>query len=104
MSSETDAFLEHHGVKGMKWGVRRTGNVQKNLDRMNRMAKGKASEADLLRAVATNKASNPKDAKKRLERGAAMQKKVLEGKAFATSILLKASGVRIQDLNYHQEK
>ena len=24
MSTETDAFLAHYGVKGMKWGVRRT--------------------------------------------------------------------------------
>lgn len=33
MIIDEDVFLEHHGVKGQKWGVRR---AQRKLDRANR--------------------------------------------------------------------
>jgi hypothetical protein len=36
---DVDAFLEHHGVKGMHWGVRKertASDVQKDLDRIER--------------------------------------------------------------------
>lgn len=33
MSDEVDKFLEHYGVPGMKWGVRRATNAQKGADR-----------------------------------------------------------------------
>lgn len=37
--------IEHHGIKGMKWGVHK----QKQLDRANRVAAGKGSTLDKLR-------------------------------------------------------
>lgn len=32
---EVEDFLEHHGIKGQRWGIRR-----ENLDRISRVAKG----------------------------------------------------------------
>lgn len=46
---EVDDFLEHVGVKGMKWGVRR----QKRLDRLNRVAKGKSTRGERARVLLT---------------------------------------------------
>lgn len=42
-------FLEHFGVKGMKWGVRQ----QARLDRTNRVAAGKGSFGDKARVAST---------------------------------------------------
>lgn len=41
-SDEVDAFLAHHGVKGMHWGVRK----QRELELHTRVAKGEGSKTD----------------------------------------------------------
>lgn len=43
----TDAFLEHFGVKGMKWGVRR----EKHLNSLKRTAEGTGSFKDKYVAI-----------------------------------------------------
>jgi hypothetical protein len=56
--------LEHHGVKGMHWGVRkaRTGNIDQETARLDRVAKGGGSLRD--KAVALNSAKLTKVVRK----------------------------------------
>lgn len=66
-------FLEHFGVKGMKWGVRQ----QKRLDMTKRVAEGKGSLGDRVRvAGAQSMISNIRG--KNLKGAAARQVKDLE--------------------------
>ena len=44
----TDDFLEHYGVKGMKWGQRK----QSQADSLRRVSQGKGSKGDTTKAVA----------------------------------------------------
>lgn len=46
MTKNVDEFLEHHGVKGQKWGVRRTREKQLHLDRLQRVKNGAATSQD----------------------------------------------------------
>lgn len=39
---QIDEFLEHHGVKGQKWGIRN----QQRLDRVARVARGTATRGE----------------------------------------------------------
>lgn len=99
--ADIDAFLEHHGVKGMHWGVRGTRRTQKILDRLDRASKGKASRTDKL-LNANRFVFSKKGAQKNLMRGAMLQEKVKAGKAKTSNILATATGIKIKDLNYHQ--
>lgn len=93
---DVDAFIEHYGVKGMRWGVRGTRRVQKRLDRANRLLEGKGSVKDhILRPAFTKKGIN-----RQLQRGADDQAKILAGKKKVGNAIAVASGVRIKDLNY----
>lgn len=39
MTTDVDEFLSHYGVKGMKWGVRRTGQVSSTTAKTSRLAR-----------------------------------------------------------------
>jgi len=54
------ANLSHHGVKGMHWGVRkaRTGNIDQETARLDRVANGGGSIRD--KALALNRSKIPK--------------------------------------------
>lgn len=96
LDKEIEAFLEHHGVKGMRWGVRGTRRVQKRIDRANRILGGTASKKDqLLRSAITKKGIN-----RQLQRGADDQAKILAGQKKVANVLATASGVKIKNLNY----
>jgi hypothetical protein len=96
---EIEEFLEHHGVKGQRWGVRGTRRVQKRLDRAQRLATGKGSVKDqLLRSAFTKKGLN-----RQLQRGADHQAKVNAGKRRIRNRLDIMAGVRVKDLNFHKK-
>lgn len=102
MNINEEIYLEHFGVKGQKWGVRKTRKVQNALDRTNRIAKGKASPSDKILIGLTSGRVTKKSAARGLRRGAALQKRINDGDSKVQEILLKATGIRIKELNYHQ--
>lgn len=121
---QIDDFLEHHGVKGQKWGVRRAakraasgsdrfGNrnnarVQRRVDRVARVAQGKASVGDMIRATLFNipvrdivaeGGSIKGGAQHQLDRNKRLQNKISSGKRNATDIMLRLGGTDIRELN-----
>lgn len=102
-------FLEHYGVKGMKWGQRRHLNIQKRIDMQRRVATGTGSRGDKLasgyNAINANPISVVKrgfsgTAERNVMKAAELQTKVANGEAKVTKMLLKLSGVKIEKLNY----
>lgn len=101
--SEVEDFLAHFGVKGMKWGVRRTARIQKIIDRHERVANGTASTKDRLLA-ANRGVFTARGANRTLQRAANNQAKLNAGKHKTTAILLKVHGVNYKDLTYGGRK
>lgn len=103
-------LLEHSGVKGMKWGVRRkqkrTARQQKRIDRVRRVAGGTGSKTD--KFVSSMIVVPGFRGIRGATRGAqlhlnALQKekdKILAGKAKAKDLLNKAYGINMRDLNF----
>lgn len=100
MSVSNDDALEHYGVKGMHWGVRkaRTGDLNKRASRNERVASGNASVVDHIITFNGSSARNLKKSggyKKEAARRAANKRAEIErlatGKAKALDIL-KAYG------------
>jgi len=92
--------LQHYGVKGMKWGVRkaRTGDINVRATRLERVAKGKGTVADKLVTFAGSSARNIKrsggfrqEAARRAQNLRAQEERLATGKAKVTDIL-KAYG------------
>lgn len=102
MIVDESVYLEHYGKSGMKWGQRKTNKIQKQIDRVSNVATGNASKSEKLRVAIRTGNLNQKQAEKSLIRSASVQKKVKDGDAAVTNVLLKFSGIKIKDLNYHQ--
>ena len=95
-------FLAHYGVKGQKWGTRRTRRIQGHLNRVAKVRDGTASKGERVRVAAAVGIVTSKGASRALKRGALMKSMVDDGEARALDLLLKVQGIRISDLDYSQ--
>lgn len=50
MGMSVDEFLEHHGIKGMHWGVRRAERARANSDRMQEIARQRPVPVNIVAA------------------------------------------------------
>lgn len=128
--AQIDGYLEHYGVKGMKWGQRRAakavavakvrsqkqdrfGNrnndkAQRIIDRQKRVAKGKAGTLDKLRVLNTMtlqelgaESFSLKDASAaRIERAKRTQREIKAGRKRVTDKLRRLGGYDIRELKY----
>ena len=88
-------FLEHFGVSGMRWGVRRTARLQTTVDRTRRVATGKASLTDKL-IVGRTKGS----AGQALVGREHMAKRMKEGELKTLKLYMKANAINMAELKY----
>jgi hypothetical protein len=99
-------YLEHHGVKGMKWGQRKTARIQTILDRHQRIAEGIASRHDKLLGV-NRFIFTKKGASRTLQRGANNQAKLNAkldaGKLGVQKVLFKNQVARMKVLDFHKQ-
>lgn len=107
--SEIDDYFEHHGVKGMKWGVRKQRRhdrqlrrIQGRVDRTARIANKTASLTD--RALGS--AVTAKGAQRQLQRHANAQAKweakLAAGKGQRRQKFVEKRGyVKVSEINYH---
>ena len=115
MTFETpEDILEHFGVKGMHWGVRKArrvekqnARVQKRVDAVRRVAEGGGNRRDKIRVSfstttfdALMSRNNQEMAQRTLNRMQKHQSKILAGKRKTQDILARAQGVRYRDLDF----
>lgn len=104
MTTDTvDDMLEHYGVKGMKWGVRRQGRIST----LSKVGAGKGSRMDKFKAymqlpfgaISVAKAGGlQKAAANRADRVKSADARIAAGERKAKDLLTKASSTRIEDL------
>lgn len=58
IDDEVYDFLEHHGVKGQRWGIRKEQRNQMRFDRLMRVASGTATRQDRLKEASKKIAKN----------------------------------------------
>lgn len=105
---DLEDVVEHFGVKGMRWGVRRTRNVQKrSIDPLKRVASGEGSKRDKAKVALRNYTigdlakgrSLKKSAARRVDIIKKNQDKVNAGQDRVRNVLALTAGVRIKDLD-----
>ena len=107
MQEDVD-FLEHFGVKGQKWGVRKlqdrtarkTAKVQKNIDLVEKVAKGTATKKEALVIGNRTGAISKKSAKEILNSSSAQRQKVINGESKVLAMLYKTKGIDANALKY----
>jgi hypothetical protein len=55
---EVEAFLEHHGIKGMRWGVRRAAKARRLSDRMQGIVEQRPTMTNRVAAARIEKKAN----------------------------------------------
>lgn len=108
MIIDEEAYLEHHGVKGQKWGVRNNKRFQKQQDRIRRVASGTGSKADKLIVgsfrvpifrLVTGKGLRG-GAQKQLEAQEKRKKKIQAGHKKVEDLILRSQGVNVRDIDF----
>ena len=97
MADNTEAFLEHYGVKGMKWGVQK-GVVKSGKQRTSREDKVRANRKDAKRRRQTLKDKDLDQLVKRLEQEKKLKNLLDEDLApgrTATKKLLANAGTKV---------
>ncbi len=99
--SEIDSYFEHHGVVGMKWGVRRRNRIARTV----MVGKGKGTISDKLRVHAY---ANPVDVvrKASFRKGAALkgarmmrrEDRMANGRGKARDVLISIGTARASDV------
>jgi hypothetical protein len=107
-------FLEHYGVKGQKWGIRRRriAKQQKRIDRLRRVEVGKGSKTDKFIAGYAQVPLQNLILGKGLKGGAARtlnktrdtKTKILNGERKTQDLLNRALGVNVRDLDFSKMK
>jgi hypothetical protein len=95
-------FLEHYGVKGMKWGVRRRGRI----DRTVRVGKGEGSKLDKVRVhgmfnpvdLVKTGGSFRESAARKGKRMANRNNRIARGKASVVDYLITSGTARMTDI------
>lgn len=94
-------YVEHHGTKGMKWGVRR----ERRLNTLKRVADGQASGKDMLNAMSMIRGKEivrskgiKNAARKKVKKEEARKKRIEMGKATTIDLLRHIGSSRLSDL------
>jgi hypothetical protein len=102
-----EAALEHFGVKGMKWGVRKgyTSRISNKAAAARRVSEGKASVVDKVRIHGTTSSADfikgggfKGGARVRADRDEAHVQRINEGKATTLDLIKLYGGARITDI------
>jgi len=106
-------FLEHHGVKGMQWGVRKQRRIerqirsqQRQVDRTRRVASGVGSIVDKATVASRTPLHNllteglQGSAEEELRTAAQYQKDIKNGHRKVRALMLKLGGVHYMALNF----
>jgi len=102
IEEDVHEFLEHHGVKGQKWGVRKDRHTQKverqqaRIDRLKRIATGTKRPGDFYKSGGATKGY----AEATLDRALRDQQAFARGERKVRNFLYKLQGVDYAELNF----